>query len=65
MRALCPREKMPQQIFLRLFVGFECVDFERGPLLTLEPTTFHSFLLVIPFGEVEFASATHFLVGIS
>ena len=43
-KTLCPRDKMPQQFVLRLFVNFECVGFERGPLLTFELETLHSFL---------------------
>ena len=56
---------MPQQFILRLFVGFECVNFERSPLLTFEPTTLRSILLVILFGGVMSASTVHFLVSVS
>ena len=55
---------MPQQFVLRLFAGFECVDFESGPL-TFEHATFCSLLLVVSFGKVESAFAAHFLVGVS
>ena len=65
MRNLCPRGKIPQQFILRLFVSFECADFERGPLLTFESAILRSLLLVVSFGGVEFASAVHFLIGIS
>ena len=43
-RTLCPRGKMPQQFASMLFVGSKCVNFERDPLLTFEPTTLHSLL---------------------
>lgn len=60
-----PSRKDASTVHHELFIGFEYADFERGPLLTFEPTTLRSFLLVIPFGKVESASATHFLVGVS
>ena len=56
---------MPQQFVLKLFFGFECADFEKGPLLTFEPATLRYFLLVVPFGGAESASTAHFLVGVS
>ena len=55
---------MPQQFILRLFVGFECVNFERSPLLTFEPVTLRSILLVILFGGGVSASTVHFLVSV-
>lgn len=48
-----------------LFAGFECADFMRGPQLTFKPTTFHFLALVVLFSEAEFASAAHFLIGVS
>ena len=56
---------MPQQFVLRLFVDFKCADFKRGPLLTFEPSTLRSPLLIVSFCGAYFVSATHFLVGIS
>ena len=35
---------MPHQSLLRLFVGFEGADFERGLMLTFVPTTLHSLV---------------------
>ena len=64
-RTLSPRGKMPQQFVLRLFVGFECDNFEGDPLLTFEPTTLCSLLLVISFSGANSASAAHFLFGVS
>ena len=34
---------------MRLFVGFECVDFERSPLLTFEPAILCSFFRGLRF----------------
>ena len=65
MRTLCPQGKMPQQFVVRLFVNFECVDFERGSLLTFELATPCSFLLVVLFSITEFVLIAHFLIGIS
>ena len=64
MRTLYPRGKMPQRFVMRLFTGFECADFERGPLLTFESATLCSLILIVLFREIEFASAAHFLVGV-
>ena len=55
---------MLQQFVVRFFTGFECADFERGPLLTFEPATLRSLLLIVLFGETEFASVTHFHVDV-
>ena len=62
---MCPQGKMPQQFVVRLFVSFECVDFERGSLLTFESATPRSFLLVVLFSRAKFVFAAHFLVGLS
>ena len=63
-KTLCPQEKMPQRFILRLFAGFKCADFKRGPLLTFESATLRSLLLVISFGGTESTSAAHFLVSV-
>ena len=46
---------MPQQFVLRLFVDFECTDFEKCQLLTFESATLRSLLLVVSFGGAECA----------
>ena len=52
-RTLCPRGKIPQQFVIRLFVSLECVNFERGPLLTFESAILRLLLLVVQFGRAE------------
>lgn len=56
---------MPQLFIVRLFASFECADFEKGPLLTFEPVALRFLLLVVSFGDIEFVSTAHFLVGVS
>ena len=56
---------MPHQSLLRLFVGFEGVDYERGPMLTFVPATFHSLVLVASFGGAESAFIDHSFTNVS